>query len=373
MRDKQVWTMVWTLVLCLALLGAARAEVIGPALISRPSMDGASNYMFMHDDGTPGFTTPGIVTSWSFYNDNGAAQGGRTLEPVLLKKVGTSWVVTGVGQSVTTPATLSGVQTYPFNLVWGSDLVGPDYTFAHHDLGNPGSIESIWPGGNAETHRYLLRTSAKRPLGETIADASFSTRQRIYSVQFSSVGFGAPLTTMGDPLINRAANDGASGARFVLTDPFANSGRVIEWAFYDNDTPGRQITPLILELVGSSYFVRGIGTTRTTTTLGEQHVLFGLVSGVDEVLADSYYFAWKDGTPTVHNPGVIDWNDNGSSTDGIRYFGTGGVALGQNLGAGTFYGRDYSVQVTTFIPEPATLSLLGLGGLALLRRRRRKR
>jgi hypothetical protein len=356
----------------LVLAGGARAEVIGPALVNRSSMDGAANYLFMHDDGTPGFTKTGTVTSWFFFNDNGTAQGGRTIEPLLMKRSGTNWVVTGVGQTLTTPATMSGVQTYPFVLASGSNVVGPDYTFAHHDLNNGGSIEADWPGGNTWTHRYIARSGSKEILGTTLADASFSTRSRVYSIEFATRE--DPMFTVGNALINRASEDGANGGLFMLTKTFSGGGHLIEWAYYDNDaySPDRQITPLILENVAGNYLIRGIGTTRTTTEQGEQHWLFNLTAGSD-LIGPGYYFAWKDGTPLADNAGVIDWDANALGT-GMRYFGTGhagNLPLDRNLGAGTLYGRDYSLQVTMVTPEPATFGLLALGGLALARRRRR--
>jgi len=53
--------------------------------------------------------------------------------------------------------------------------------------------------------------------------------------------------------------------------------------------------------------------------------------------------------------------------------GAGAFTPGADFGGGTLLPRAYSVQaIATFIPEPATLTLLGLGALALLRRRRRR-
>ena len=58
----------------------------------------------------------------------------------------------------------------------------------------------------------------------------------------------------------------------------------------------------------------------------------------------------------------------GISARFLRWDVTGVVAGGStNQGAGEFA---FFTTVTTQVPEPATLSLLGLGGLMLLRRRR---
>ena len=334
-----------TLVALLAAGTQARAEAIGPPLVNRPSVDGASDYLFLHDNSVPGFTRDGTVTSWSFFNDNGAAQGGRTLEPVILKKVGSDWVITGVGATVTTPASMSGVQTSDFSLVDGSDVVGPGYTFAHHDLGNPGSIEYTYVGGDSATQRYIAAGSAKRAMGQTLPDAAFSTRQRYYSLQFASDD--EPMQTSGDALAPRAMNDNASGSIFVAPDGVF-SGRVEEWSFYDanNTTPDRQVTPLIVEQTSpTQYRIAGIGTTRTTKEIGEQHYKFDLVTGSDQ-LGPGRFFAWKDGANGANNQGVIDYNDNGG--DAIRWLGGGhtSFAVGDAKSVALSLGRSYSLQFT---------------------------
>ncbi|MDW8038186.1 MAG: hypothetical protein RMI90_09120 [Thermoguttaceae bacterium] len=368
--------------------GIASAEIIGPALINRGNVDTGFNYMFLYDTGTatPGFTHWGFATSWAFYNDNGTAQCGRQVEPVILKKVGTeSWVITGVGQPITTPATMSGVQSFPFILASGSSVVGPGYTFAHRDLNNAGSIEFdfISPG----THRYLGRGSNADVVGDLLS--GFSTpANRIYSIQFTTQN--QPMVPLGNPLINRATDDGDSGI-FIHTQEFSFWAPVVEWAFYDNDnfTPDRQITPLILEKVGNNYIIRGIGQTRTTTERGEQHYLFDVVAG-SNMIGPGYYFgwwtgAWANGQPTATNAGVIDFDTLASGTLGILWFQTPGnfglgtqlTATGQ-LGVGSFHARMYSVEVTLAVPEPASalLASLALGamvGLVFVRRRVRSK
>lgn len=344
----------------------ASGEIIGPALISRTTIDADSNYLFLYDNGTstPGFSQWGTVSSWSFYNDNGTAQGGRKIEPVILKKSGSGWLITGVGEPVTTPANMTGVQTFPFTLASGSSVVGPGYTFAHRDLNNPGSIEFDTPSPPSGTHCYLLRGSTSDVVGQVLT--GFSTAGRIYSVQFATKEW--PMVQWGNPLINRSSNDGAVGGVFVDTREFPIRAILAEWAFFDDDpfSPDRQITPLILQKVGDNYIVQGIGQTRSTTELGEQHYLFNLVAGTD-VVGPGYYFGWWDGSTSGTNAGVIDY-ENTTGLDGIRYFGTVTPTLAKNLGQGTFYARDYSVQTTlAIIPEPSSglLCLLGFFGLLL--------
>lgn len=363
--------------LALALLIAAApaaASVVGPSLINRPSVDGAANYMFLYEDGNPpAFTTPGLVTSWSFYNDNGTASGNRTLEPIILRKHGGGWEVTGVGATVTTPASMSGVQTFSFDPVDGSAFVGPGYTFAHHDLGNPGSIEYSGVAAGTGTHRYKSFGSSKATAGGAPL-TGFSGLDRVYSVQFHAAPAGEAV---GNLLIDRPNNDGANGGIFLHNDAFDSTGVLAEWAIFDNDnnTPNRQVTPLLLRQSGSNFFIHGIGQTVTTDESGEQHFAFDLVEGSRLVdAAGSYFFAWKDGSLVADNQGVIDWGDG--AVGGLRYFGAGhagNVYVGRNLGAGNLYDRDYSVVAMLVAPEPAGLALLMLGGFALfplLRRRR---
>src|SRR5690349_20552158 len=82
------------------------------------------------------------------------------------------------------------------------------------------------------------------------------------------LGFITPCLaqeTIGAPLVQRALTDTAAGSIFALNSGFTQPGTLITWSFY-NDNPnqiGKVITPLILELVGTEYFIRGIGTPQT--------------------------------------------------------------------------------------------------------------
>lgn len=67
------------------------------------------------------------LTTWSFVNDKGAAQQGRYVTPLIFKKEGNAYRLTGVGRARANAGT--GLQTFPFETVAGSDVVGDGYFF----------------------------------------------------------------------------------------------------------------------------------------------------------------------------------------------------------------------------------------------------
>ncbi|MFV2065416.1 MAG: dienelactone hydrolase family protein [Pirellulales bacterium] len=84
------------------------------------------------------------LTTWSFFNDNGAAQQGRVVTPVILRQKGDTFLLTGIGATRSNDG--SGLQSFDFEPVQGTDTVGDGYFFGWHtgDLQgrrNPGVIE----------------------------------------------------------------------------------------------------------------------------------------------------------------------------------------------------------------------------------------
>lgn len=84
------------------------------------------------------------LESWSFFNDNGDAQKGRLITPLLLRKQDDKYELTGVGTTRTNDGT--GVQSFDFEPVQGTDTVDEGYFFGWHtgDLEgnrNPGVAE----------------------------------------------------------------------------------------------------------------------------------------------------------------------------------------------------------------------------------------
>jgi hypothetical protein len=84
------------------------------------------------------------LRTWSFFNDNGDAQKGRVITPLILKKDGERFQLTGIGKTQTNAGT--GAQEFPFESVEGTTRVGDGHFFGWHtgDLAgghNPGVAE----------------------------------------------------------------------------------------------------------------------------------------------------------------------------------------------------------------------------------------
>ena len=84
------------------------------------------------------------LDTWSFFNDNGPAQQDRVITPLILKKEGDRYTLTGIGTTRTN--TGAGLQTFPFDVAEGSDEVGAGYYFGWHTgdptgKQNPGVVE----------------------------------------------------------------------------------------------------------------------------------------------------------------------------------------------------------------------------------------
>jgi len=70
------------------------------------------------------------LDTWSFFNDNGASERGRAITPLAFKKEGEVYKLTGIGKTRTNAGT--GLQTFPFDRVQGSDQVGAGYFFGFY-------------------------------------------------------------------------------------------------------------------------------------------------------------------------------------------------------------------------------------------------
>jgi dienelactone hydrolase len=84
------------------------------------------------------FTEPGYrLKTWSFFNDNGASQKGFCVTPLIFKKDGDSYKLTGIGKTRTNAGT--GAQTFAFEAVEGTDEAGDGYVFGWYDGAGDGT------------------------------------------------------------------------------------------------------------------------------------------------------------------------------------------------------------------------------------------
>ena len=196
--------------------------------------------------------------------------------------------------------------------------------------------------------------------------------------------------TIGAALISRTFTDGALGSIFALNSGFTQSGTLSSWSFFNNNVGdnGKVITPLLLDIEGGDYIIKGVGTSRTNDGTGIQSFSFGLTNGSDAV-GPGILFGWKDGSNA--NPGqsgVPEGDFVGSPSSGTQQFlgsgHSGDLSAGTDLASGVLVGagfaqpdRDYSIQATTIAataPEPGTIAFLlsmAIPGAALLPRRRK--
>ncbi|MFK7910752.1 MAG: PEP-CTERM sorting domain-containing protein [Akkermansiaceae bacterium] len=114
----------------------------------------------------------------------------------------------------------------------------------------------------------------------------------------------------------------------------------------------------------------GASGTSGLSSLGSATATYTTGSGTDE-----YYVNFDSPVSFVADANSTSIVINWSSTGNIRYKKQGTGNLPQvNYGNGNFVGGDDAVRVSvagSVVPEPSSTTLLGLGGLALVLRRRR--
>ncbi|NUQ64580.1 MAG: hypothetical protein HUU20_19105, partial [Pirellulales bacterium] len=117
-------------------------------LKSRATVDSAVGLVWVIDEMAgyeQAFTGGGYrLRSWSFFNDNGSAQAGRLITPLVFKKSGEQYELVAIGKTRTN--TGDGLQKHAFEPVEGSDLVDDAYFFGWHTgdpagKTNPGVVE----------------------------------------------------------------------------------------------------------------------------------------------------------------------------------------------------------------------------------------
>ncbi len=103
-------------------------------LKSRGTVDSGAGIVWLVDkmsDYKQEFSDGGyLLETWSFFNDNGAAQRDRVITPLIFQKKGDRYQLTGIGKTRTNAGT--GLQTFPFEPVAGRANVGKGYFFGGH-------------------------------------------------------------------------------------------------------------------------------------------------------------------------------------------------------------------------------------------------
>ena len=142
---------------------------------------------------------------------------------------------------------------------------------------------------------------------------------------------GGILNCGGLRLANNGADNGANGSTLNMT------GGTINTTYFDLNN-GTQTRKIVVDLFG--------GTINASSTFG-----------MDE---DAHLDIRNDGTLIIA----------GDRVDLVNGFVTSGWITGYDVSSQVSVVLDGTNTVVTAIPEPTTITLLGLGGLALLRRKR---
>ena len=169
---------------------------------------------------------------------------------------------------------------------------------------------------------------------------------------------------MGHPLINRSIHDTGSGGIFLFESSFTlENSTLINFSFYDDDFPGRQITPLIFESSSSDWKIVGVGTTRTTDGSGPQTYDFGLVSG-SSATGPGKHFGWKHGDLTSRENGTPEFNSGAPG----RFVWLGDpvapIELNQELSPNVTLDRTYSIEAVASVQGSSPSAPSNVTGLA---------
>lgn len=201
--------------------------------------------------------------------------------------------------------------------------------------------------------------------------------------------------TFGNDLLARgsAANNNSTGNDYVLNTTLAVGEVVDTWGIFNDSATviGNEVTPFLAVQTGTVtntaaeevpvFEIIAVGLTRTIDDSGAQTWAFDVQSG-SGVIGAGTYFGWRDGgVSEASKGGSVTEYDNGLTPPDVRtWFSHGSTLSGNPVAIGTevptrsshaisvLFDRTYSAQVTT-IPEPASLALLGLGGVMIMRRR----
>jgi dienelactone hydrolase len=124
------------------------------------------------------------LQTWSFFNDNGDGQKGRSLTPLIFRKQGETYELTGIGQARVNAGT--GLQTFDLEPVAGTDEVGDGFYFGWYDgdaagAPNPGVVEFE----NAPDGRMSILTADGQMQGQRVQVGKSYHVQSEYPRQYS--------------------------------------------------------------------------------------------------------------------------------------------------------------------------------------------
>ena len=174
------------------------------------------------------------------------------------------------------------------------------------------------------------------------------------TIDAGMMGWGQSVYFYDNGCINRGNVDSGSTTYVNLVPMGQPDGcSLIYWGMFTTMT-GRTITPLILEFTGgTNYILRGAGRSRTITTSGLQSYAFDTVGGSNIFLTSNYRFAWKDGTLTTTNAGVISYDNTNSLTQSTYSMSS---AVNMSVGSTYSYGSAMGNRTYSFKLEFATTS-----------------
>jgi hypothetical protein len=126
------------------------------------------------------------LDTWSFFNDNGAAQRGSSITPLIFKKEGNAYKLTGIGK--TRVNTGVGLQSFPFEAVQGSDQVGASHFFGFYTGDPAGKPNAGVAEYNDDYHDRMIILTLDGGLGDQKLTVGQSYREnsrwpRAYSIQ----------------------------------------------------------------------------------------------------------------------------------------------------------------------------------------------
>ena len=161
--------------------------------------------------------------------------------------------------------------------------------------------------------------------------------------------FGLPYTNwMGDQLIDRPLNNALVGQVAIYCGPsFDDFGRIVRWEYFDNDSLGASVTPIIFQRLNETDFrIWAIGAARESNGRGVRNAIFDLEKGTDERIGPGFTFGFverhlfdPDVTPTP--PGCMAETSRTTGVVDYEISSTGQWAYTTNDGFGICVGQIY--------------------------------